>query len=137
MHRLGLLIVTCASCLVIGEAQAQPSGNTAPPPGAGMGPQVMGGYGGGCPGGQGGGYGHMGCGAGGPMRSGPGYTMGWSLMTPQERQAHRAKMMSFTNAKDCRAYVAEHHRLMAERAKQRGMAIPSTPMHDPCAGLSD
>lgn len=137
MRRLGFLIATGALCLAIGGAQAQPTANTAPPAGGGMGPQMMGGYGAGCPGGQGGGHGHMGCGAGGQTRAGPGSTMGWSLMTPQERQQHQAKMMSFTNAKDCRAYVAEHHRLMAERAKQRGMAVPPTPMHDPCAGLTD
>lgn len=80
---------------------------------------------------------HMGGGMGDGMRAGPGYTMGWSLMTPQERQENRAKMMSFTSAKECRAYVEQHHKLMAERAKQRGMAIPPNPMHDPCVGLKD
>lgn len=134
MRRLGL-VVASAFFLVVGVAQAQPAGNTASPPSGGMGPQMMGGYGAGCPGGQG--AGHMGCGAGGQMRVGPGYTMGWSMMTPQERQEHQAKMMSFTNAKDCRAYVAQHHEQMAARAKQRGMAVPPTPMHDPCAGLKD
>jgi len=68
---------------------------------------------------------------------GPNDTMGWSMMSPQERQEHRAKMMSFTSAKECRAYVAQHHRLMQERAKARGASIPPSPMHDPCSGLKD
>lgn len=129
-----LLALSAAGCLAFGVAQAQTPGSagnttpTTPPAGAtGMGPHGAG---------MGGPHG-MGPGMQGGMHAGPGNTMGWSMMTPEERKEHQAKMMSFTNAKDCRAYVEQHHRLMAERAKQRGMAMPATPMHDPCAGLKD
>ena len=124
MRTIRLLLVSGALCLWFGAAQAQQAGNTtAAPPASG----VRGGMGMGP---------HMG---GGPMgmRGGPGDTAGWSLMTPEERRQHHAKMMSFTRAKDCRAYVDQHHRLMVERASQRGVAIPAKPMHDPCDGLKD
>lgn len=62
-------------------------------------------------------------------------TYGWSMMTAEERQAHDARMQGFTDRKSCEAYVAEHHRLMSERAAQRGMGMPAQPRRDPCAGL--
>jgi hypothetical protein len=62
-------------------------------------------------------------------------TYGWSMMTPAERQAHMARMRSFTSRAECHAYVADHHRLMVERARQRGMYMPASPRRDPCAGL--
>jgi hypothetical protein len=137
MRTIRLLPLAAALCLAAGAAQAQPSasppaaGTAAAPPGcpAGSGPHCT-------RAGQGAGKG-MAMGKGTGMRAGPGMTMGWSMMTPQERQAHQARMMGFTSAKECRAYVAEHHKLMAERAKQRGVAMPATPPHDPCAGLKD
>lgn len=69
------------------------------------------------------------------MRSGAQNTYGWSMMTQTERQEHMAKMHGFTTRAECRAYVAEHHKLMVERAKQRGMSMPAEPRRDPCAGL--
>lgn len=126
MYGFRLLALSGALCLGLSAAVAQPAGNTttgAPP--TGMGPHM----------GQGMGPGpHMG---GGGMRGGPGTTMGWSLMTPEERREHQAKMMSMKSGKECRAYVEQHHRQMAERAKQRGGSMPPAPMHDPCAGLPD
>src|SRR5512146_2728260 len=109
MRAIASLIASAALCLGAVHAQAQPAANsTAPAPaGGGMMGRGMGG-------GPGMG-GHM----GGGMRAGPGYTVGWSMMTPQERREHRAKMMSFTSAKACRAYLEQHHRLMVERARRR------------------
>lgn len=131
MRGVRLLVLSGAFGLSFMAAQAQPSGNaTAPqPPASGsMGPGMHGGTGMGP---------HMGGAMGQGMRGGPGDTVGWSLMTPEEQRQHHAKMMSFTDAKDCRAYVDQHHRLMVERAKQRGVTMPATPMHDPCAGLKN
>lgn len=68
-------------------------------------------------------------------RFGPDNTPGWGLMTPAERSAHRDKMHSFKTEGECRAYVDEQHRLMGERAKERGRSLPAQPRHDPCAGL--
>jgi len=133
MRSLGTLAMSAALSLAwVAAAHAQQSGNatTATPPASGaMGPGMHGGAGMGP---------HMGRGAMGPgMRGGPGDTAGWSMMSPDERRQHHAKMTSFTRAKACRVYVDQHHRLMAERAKQRGVNMPSAPMHDPCAGLPE
>jgi hypothetical protein len=74
-------------------------------------------------------------------RMGPGMPMnrdntpGWSMMTPQERDAHQRKMMAMTDAAQCRAYMSEHHAQMAARAKQLGQPMPAQPLHDPCASL--
>jgi len=132
MRSVRILALSGALCFAFGTAQAQTAGNatpTVPPASGGIGP----GMGGGMGMGPRNGAGHM----GGGMRAGPGYTMGWSMMTPQERREHRAKMMSFTSAKACRAYLEQHHRLMVERARRRGVAIPPNPRGDPCAGLKD
>jgi hypothetical protein len=70
-----------------------------------------------------------------PPRAGPGYTNGWSLMTPEERREYRTKIMSITNMYACRAFVEQHHRLMVERAKQMGAGIPPPARLDVCDGL--
>lgn len=61
----------------------------------------------------------------GPWRASEENTRGWQLMTPEERIEHQSRIRGFTNYEECRAYQLEHHRLMAERAKQRGMALPA------------
>jgi hypothetical protein len=66
---------------------------------------------------------------------GPDYTPGWSLMTPQEREAHRAQMRSAATYEECRRIADAHHARMADRAKERGASVPPAPRRDPCAGL--
>lgn len=51
-------------------------------------------------------------------------TAGWQLMTPEERTEHRAKMRTFTEYDTCKEYVAEHHKQMELRAKEKGVAVP-------------
>lgn len=85
-------------------------------PGAGPGPGYGPGYGGGSGPGPGSGYAR---GMRGPMMS-----PGWTLMTPEERDAHHAKMRSFRDAAECEAYMSEHHRLMQQRAQERGQPMP-------------
>ena len=70
-----------------------------------------------------------------PMGMGPANTPGWSLMTPQEREEHRARMMGFTNYEDCAAYAAEHHKQMQERASAKGMTLPPEPRMGYCQRL--
>lgn len=70
-------------------------------------------------------------------RSGPGYTNGWYLMTPQERQDYRAAMSAMPNVYACRAYVEQHHRLMVERAKATDSGIPPPARLDVCDGLPE
>lgn len=50
-------------------------------------------------------------------------TVGWALMTQEERNAHRQKMWSFKTYDECKAYQLEHHQTMEARAKEKGQAI--------------
>ena len=62
-------------------------------------------------------------------------TPGWSLMNRAERREHHAKMMAMSDHAACTAYMDEHHAKMAERAKERGRALPAKPRRDACAPL--
>lgn len=55
------------------------------------------------------------------MEFGPDDAAGWSMMTTEERQAHRDKMHSFKSLDECKAYMAEHAKLMESRAKDRNL----------------
>jgi Spy/CpxP family protein refolding chaperone len=83
-------------------------------PGGGMGPGM----------GPGGGMGGMGPGGRG-MRFdfNKDNTPGWSLMTPEERTAHREKMLAAKTPEECKAIQEEHHKQMSERAKEKGQAL--------------
>lgn len=74
---------------------------------------------------------------GGPRggRWGNQYTAGWSLMTPQERAEHQAKMRGMTSYDDCKAYQEQHHQQMAERAKAKGIQSLPQPRRDACINL--
>ena len=63
-------------------------------------------------------------------------TPGWSLMTPEERQSHQQRMASMKTRDECRAYIAEHHKLMTARAEERGRKAVAQPRRDPCAGVN-
>ena len=60
----------------------------------------------------------------GPWRASPSNTRGWQLMTPEERIEHQSRVRGFTDYDACEAYRAQHHELMAERARQRGLTLP-------------
>ena len=62
-------------------------------------------------------------------------TPGWGLMTPEERNAHRDKMMGMKTAGECQAYMNEHHEQMVARAKEKGATVPAMPRRDPCGRL--
>lgn len=68
-------------------------------------------------------------------QAGAGYTYGWSMMSPQERNEHRERMRSMKTYEECQAYMAQHHTEMAERAKAQGGKLPAQPRRDACAGL--
>jgi hypothetical protein len=63
--------------------------------------------------------------AAGPWRASESNTRGWQLMTPDERIEHQARVRGFTDYDACEAYRIQHHDLMAERARQRGLILPS------------
>lgn len=71
---------------------------------------------------------------GGP-RWGSDNTSGWSMMSPQERQEHQARMSAMKAYDECKSYRDEHNRQMVERAKQQGRSAPAQPRRDACAGL--
>ncbi len=52
---------------------------------------------------------------------------GYDLMTPQEREEHRAKMRSLKTEKEREAFRREHHEKMQARARERGIQLPDTP----------
>jgi phage tail tape-measure protein len=62
-------------------------------------------------------------------------TPGWSLMTPQEREAHYSTMRAMKTYDECRAYMEQHHAQLAERAKAKGATLPLRPRRDPCERL--
>lgn len=71
----------------------------------------------------------------GATRWGRNTTPGWGMMSAAERDEHRRQMGSFTTYEACKTYVDQHRTQMAERAKERGMAMPAAHRRDPCAGL--
>jgi hypothetical protein len=72
---------------------------------------------------------------GGPACCGPNDTMGWSMMTRQERTEHRDKIRSMKTYEECKTYVEQHHAQMAARAKDKGRTMPAQPRGDACARL--
>ncbi len=62
--------------------------------------------------------------AGGPWRASETNTRGWQLMTQEERIEHQARIRGFRSYDECRSYQLAHHRLMEERARQRGIELP-------------
>lgn len=52
---------------------------------------------------------------------------GYQMMTPQERDEHRAKMGAAQTQEERERIRAEHHALMKERAKERGITMPDQP----------
>lgn len=56
---------------------------------------------------------------------------GWSLMTSDERTEHMNRMHSAKTYDECKTYQQEHHALMQERAKEKGVTLP-TPRANAC-----
>lgn len=63
----------------------------------------------------------------GPWHASSPNTYGWQFMTPQEREEHQRRMRSFTSYDQCKAYQAEHHAAIAERARQAGVSLQPRP----------
>lgn len=64
-------------------------------------------------------------GARGPWRASAENTRGWQFMTPEERIEHQSRVRGFNTLEECRAYQQGHHKLMEERARERGVAVPA------------
>lgn len=61
----------------------------------------------------------------GPWAANKGNTVGWQLMTPEERTEHQTKMRSFKTYDECKAYQEENHKQMEVRAKEKGVTLPA------------
>lgn len=99
------------SASVPGPCAAAPAAPCAGGPGAGLG----------------GGMGRGGMG----MRFGRSNTPGWSLLSPEERTAHREQMLATKSYDECKAVQEAQHRIVVERAKERGVTLP-TPRRNGC-----
>jgi len=87
-------------------AQASPGGGTGMGPGAGMGAG-------------------MGRSGGKAMRFSfnKDNTAGWSMMSAEERAAHRDKMLAAKTYDECKALQDEQHQAMEARAKEKGKSL--------------
>ena len=52
---------------------------------------------------------------------------GYQLMTPAEQAEYRARMRTLATLQEREAFRAEHHKLMQERARARGVTLPDAP----------
>jgi hypothetical protein len=57
---------------------------------------------------------------------------GPSLLTPQERDAHRAALAATPNQAECRLVRSRQREQASALAQERGLPLP-TPRRDPCA----
>lgn len=76
------------------------------------------------------GMGGQGGGRGG-MRFSQNNTVGWSLMTVEERNAHQLKMRSVKTYDECKQLQTSHREAMEVRAKEKGITLP-TPRQNGC-----
>lgn len=75
--------------------------------------------------------GGMGPGKGGRFAFDQNNTVGWTLMTQEERAAHQQQMWSFKNYDECKTYQQRHHDEMLARAQAQGKILP-TPRGNAC-----
>lgn len=69
-----------------------------------------------------------------PWRADEDNTRGWMLMSQQERIEHQARVRGFTDYEACKAYRKQHHELMEQRARERGLKM-SDDHRDFCSRL--
>lgn len=55
------------------------------------------------------------------------FVYGRELMTADELAEHRRRMRSLNTEQEREAYRQEHHKIMQERARERGVKIPDEP----------
>jgi non-homologous end joining protein Ku len=55
-----------------------------------------------------------------------------SLLTPDEQAKYRDAMHEVKTMAECNAVVAERQQLVQQRAKEKGVAVPTAPRGDMC-----
>lgn len=58
-------------------------------------------------------------------------TVGWQIMTPEERKDHQDRLTNFSSYSSCRDYIDTHNQIMEERAKKSGISQPAM-RENPC-----
>jgi hypothetical protein len=120
LTHIALLAILGAS--IATPVLSQPASGQGMGPGSGMGPGMGMGMGSG-----------MGPGSGKAMRFNfnKDNTTGWTLMSAEERTAHRDKMRGAKTYDECKATQDEHHKAMETRAKEKGVTLPA-PRNNGC-----
>jgi len=127
MKKLGMAVSVVALALAASVSMAGPGGGYGAGAGCGMGQGAGPGAGGAnCPAGGGGGHGP------GYGRGGGGGGVGMSLLTQEERSKFREAMHGVKTVAECTAVVEQRQALVAERAKEKGIAGPAGPRGNPC-----
>jgi Spy/CpxP family protein refolding chaperone len=67
-----------------------------------------------------------------PVRVGSEYTPGWDMMTAEERDAVRQRMIAAPTKAECRRLRDEQLETAARRANARGMKNVPSPRYDAC-----
>jgi len=62
-----------------------------------------------------------------PGNAGQGNIYGYQLMTPEERAQYRQRIRNAKTEEERTRIRAEHHKEMQERARERGITLPSPP----------
>lgn len=122
MRKLGVAISVVALAVAASVSMADPGHGQGAGCGMGMGMDSGGANCAAAGGGYGPGYG------GGGGRGG----MGMSLLTPEEQLKFRDAMHEMKTVAECTAVVAQRQALIAERAKEKGIAAPIGPRGDMC-----
>lgn len=66
-----------------------------------------------------------------PWYAGGDNIRGAQLMTPEERQAHVARLQGMRSFDECRSYMQIHYLDLDKRAKDKNVALPPV-QGDPC-----
>jgi hypothetical protein len=64
-------------------------------------------------------------GASSPMMKQTNNTSGWNLMNAEEQRAHQEKMSTMTTYAECKQYIEQHDKELANRARANGMELRS------------
>jgi len=61
-------------------------------------------------------------------------TVGWQLMSPEERKDHQARLAGFTSYSACKEYSSRHQKKIEERAATEGVVLPVM-RENPCDAM--
>lgn len=71
----------------------------------------------------------------GPWRGHGDNSAGWRWMSPAERVEHQRRLRATRSLAECKAYLAEHHERLRQRARQAGQELGPQREDDACDRL--